>query len=630
MLFRQLAVSSRCRSTRAAVGFAIAVILSGIAMPAQADVEPKRVMMLHSFGLRFKPWTDYARIIRSEMGRQSRTPIDFHDYSLLNARQSSEKSEDPFVEYLHTIYADQPLDLIVALGAPAANFIQRYRKRLFPGTPMVFTSVEHRRIQHDELTENDTVIAIAHDLPALMENILRVLPLTKTIAIVNGTSPNEMYWLGEIRREFAPLAGRVEFKWYNEMSFEDILKDAARLPPHSAIFWHLMNVDAAGVTHEENTALNRLSSVANAPIFSFVDTFFGEAIVGGPMHSVEQGSAMAAAVALRILDGEKAGDIKTPPTKFASPKFDWRQMQRWGISDSDLPSGSQVYFRESTLWQRYPWQIAFIVAVILVQAGLITILLSEHRHRRLAEVQARQRMAELAHVNRFSTAGELATTIAHEINQPLGAILTNAETAQSMLKAPHPDMDELGNIINDILHDDRRASEVIRRMRSLLRKAPFDPKHTDLNDIVHESVEFLSSLAVARKVELDCLISPDALPIIGDRIQLQQVILNLTVNAMDAMASLPSEARGIGFRTSRAENFAELSISDNGPGISADNLKEIFEPFSTTKAAGLGMGLSIARTIVEAHNGQIWAENRPGAGASFQIRIPLEKTSAAV
>ena len=126
--------------------------------------------------------------------------------------------------------------------------------------------------------------------------------------------------------------------------------------------------------------------------------------------------------------------------------FDWRQMQRWGIAESSLPPGSTIYFREPTVWERYSWQIALITAVILIQAGLISGLLREHRRRQLAEVQSRQRMAELAHVNRFSTAGELTASIAHEINQPLGSILTNAETAEAILKSPSPDIAELRTI----------------------------------------------------------------------------------------------------------------------------------------------------------------------------------------
>ena len=224
---------------------------------------------------------------------------------------------------------------------------------------------------------------------------------------------------------------------------------------------------------------------------------------------------------------------------------------------------------------------------------------------------------------RFSTAGELTASIAHEINQPLGAILTNAETADAILKSPTPDIAELKDIVKDILQDDRRASEVIRRMRSLLKKAPFELKNFDLNDVVRETLDLLSAVAVGRKVELSSFLAPNALPILCDHIQLQQVIMNLVVNAIDAMKDTPAENRIISIRTSRVEKFAELSVSDRGPGIPEDKLKEVFEPFFTSKAEGMGMGLSIARTIIEAHNGLIWANNRDHGGASFRIRLPL-------
>ena len=352
-------------------------------------------------------------------------------------------------------------------------------------------------------------------------------------------------------------------------------------------------------------------------------TYFTGETVGGPMHSPAVGAQPMAAAALRLLAGEKASDIKVPPVELSAPTYNWRQLQRWNISESRLPPGSEILFREPTVWAQYRWQIALILAVILAQAGLISALLNAHRRRRLAEVQSRQRMAELAHVNRFSTAGELTASIAHEINQPLGAILTNAETAKEILQSPSPDIAELNEIVDDILQDDRRATEVIRRMRSLLKKAPFELKNFDLNDLIRETLGFLSSLAVGRKFELTSVITQNALQILGDRVQLQQVILNLVVNGIDAMKDTPTENRIISIRTSRVENFAELSVSDRGPGIPEGKLKEVFEPFFTSKAEGMGMGLSIARTIIEAHNGLITAKNRDHGGATFRIKLPL-------
>ena len=206
------------------------------------------------------------------------------------------------------------------------------------------------------------------------------------------------------------------------------------------------------------------------------------------MFSPAEGARPTAAAAIRMLGGEKAISIEVPAIGFSAPKYDWRQLQRWNISESRLPPGSEILFREPTAWERYSWQIALTIAVILLQAGLIVALLQEHRRRQFAEVQSRQRMAELARVMRFSTAGELTGSIAHEMNQPLGAILTNAETAKAILKSPSPDIAELNEIVDDILRDDRRAGEVIRRMKSLLKKAPFELKNFDLNDLVRETL----------------------------------------------------------------------------------------------------------------------------------------------
>ncbi len=259
----------------------------------------------------------------------------------------------------------------------------------------------------------------------------------------------------------------------------------------------------------------------------------------------------------------------------------------------------------------------------------VTDLIDAERERVRANEELQAAQAELAHVARLTTMGELAASIAHEINQPLGAILTNAETADAILKSQSPDIAalpaivELKDIVNDILHDDRRAGEVIRRIRSLVTKAPFELKNLDLNDLVRDTVELLTSVVVARKVELVSRIAQDVLPILGDRIQLQQVILNLVVNGIDAMKDTPSENRVVSIRTSYVENFAQLSVSDRGSGIPKDKLKTVFEPFYTNKAGGMGMGLSIARTIIEAHQGLIWAENRDHGGASFRIRLPL-------
>jgi C4-dicarboxylate-specific signal transduction histidine kinase len=232
-------------------------------------------------------------------------------------------------------------------------------------------------------------------------------------------------------------------------------------------------------------------------------------------------------------------------------------------------------------------------------------------------------MSELAHVNRNATAGELSSSIAHELNQPLGAILTNAETAELILSSPSPDLEEIREILADIRRDDLRASEVIRRLRSFMRRTTFETRDIDLNQIMREVFDFLAMQASGRNVSLYLKPSPEALRVKGDPIQLQQEIINLIVNSMDAMAAIPYGRTVIGRAEMSSGKWAVISISDSGPGIPEDKLGEVFDPFFTTKEQGMGIGLSIARTIILAHRGRIWAENDAEGGAVFHVSLPL-------
>jgi signal transduction histidine kinase len=589
-----------------------------------ATGEPRRIVVLHSYGQNFKPWSEYAKALRQELERTSQWPLDVQEFSVITARSEDENAEIQFAEYLGALYANHAPDLIVAFGAPAGAFVQRYRAQLFPNKPMILTAIDQRRVQQDALTENDTVVEVRQDVGVLFGNILRLLPDTKTVIVVIGNSPNERFWIDVLQRDLQPLKDRVQFVFFNDLSLQEILKRAASLPPNSAIWWNQPHVDGVGAVHEGEHALKALYSVANAPIFSYDDSFFGGEIVGGPMTSVSDGASATSKVVTRILAGEKPADIKTPTLEYGPPKYDWRQLMRWGIPTSRLPPDSEIYFREPNAWQTYRWQILLVLTVILAQAALITILVNERRGRLRAEVQTRRRSAELAHINRYSLAGEMTASIAHELNQPLGSILTNAETAELILQSSTPNLSELREIVADIRRDDERASEVILRLRSLLKNAPFELTNIDLNELVRETTGFLSALAIGRKVDLDSVFYPVPLPIRGDRIQLQQVLINLVVNAIDAMSTLPNgQYRNITVSTSRIDEFAEISVSDTGPGIALDRVKEVFEAFFTTKSQGMGLGLAIARTIVEAHNGRIWAENQASGGAVLRIRLPL-------
>jgi signal transduction histidine kinase len=602
---------------------AIALLLFAVLEPAAA--ETKRVVLLHSFGQDFQPWSEYAKTIRSELQRQSPWQLEITDHSLVTARSKNVNPEVAFVAYLHALFAERQPDLIVTIGAPAAEFVQRYRPQLFASTPMVLTAVDERRVQFSALSEHDAVVAVRIDYLAAIENILQVLPDTKNVAVVVGTSPIEQFWKEEIAKAVKPLANRVSFTWTDNLSFDDLLKYAAALPPRSAIFWELMIVDAAGVVHEGNGALARLHAVSNAPIFSYDESFFGREIVGGPFLRVLDSSRQTAAVAVRILHGEKPSDIKIPSIRFSIPKFDWREMQRWGITESRLPAGSEVVFREATAWERYRWQITSILLALLVQSAMITWLLVERLGRRRAETRSRKLSLEVFHLNRAAEAGALSASFAHDLGQPTLSIALNAHRAGDLLSKDQPDLPKIREALIEIGRANDHAVAIIKQSRNLLRRRT-DPEtqKTELNAVIADAVSILSTEANHRQVALLAESHKGPLLVRADPVHLLQVVLNLATNAMDAMANMPAAARRLVFRTTLlGQSTAGVAVIDSGPGIPEATIDQIFETFYTTKEQGTGLGLSIARTIVESYGGRIWVENCAEGGAAFHFIVPL-------
>jgi PAS domain S-box-containing protein len=252
----------------------------------------------------------------------------------------------------------------------------------------------------------------------------------------------------------------------------------------------------------------------------------------------------------------------------------------------------------------------------------VVVTISDITERKRAEVERQQLQQELSHVARVTMMGELTSSLAHELNQPLTAILSNAQTAQRMLAVGKPDPEELGEILSDIVADDERAGGIIGRLRSLLKKGQPDLQVVDINRLVIEVAGLVRSDTIIKNVLLTLDLATDLPPVRGDRVQLQQVVLNLMINAIDAMKGTASIARRLVVRTESGEGLVRVAVIDSGTGIPADKLEHVFEPFYTTKAEGMGMGLAIARSIVRSHGGRLWAENNPAGGATFTLALP--------
>ena len=360
------------------------------AAPRAEGAEPGRVLLLHSFGRDFAPYDTFAGTFRTELASWSPEPVDVFEASLESARFGEAAEDHPFVDYLRALFRGRKLDLIVSIGGPATRFAQRQRSHLFPGVPMLITATDERHLQASALTPSDALVAVRYEPGRILETMLRLLPQTTNVAVVIGDSPLERFWLGEMRSVMAPFTNRLGVTWLNELAYPEMLRRCAALPPHSAIYYALLSVDAHGVPHLEQRALSRLRAVANAPIFGVHDSQLGRGIVGGPLMEIDRLSRNAAEAALRVLGGESPEAVRLPAQGPGPPQFDWRELRRWGIDEALLPPGSEIRFRQPTLWEQHRWRILTIVVVCVVEAALIVLLAANLVRRRRAERSLRE------------------------------------------------------------------------------------------------------------------------------------------------------------------------------------------------------------------------------------------------
>jgi two-component system sensor kinase FixL len=241
---------------------------------------------------------------------------------------------------------------------------------------------------------------------------------------------------------------------------------------------------------------------------------------------------------------------------------------------------------------------------------------------KLAMSEAQEQRQQLAHLGRAAILGELSGAFAHELTQPLTSILGNAEAALQLLTQAS-DVTEIEEILRDIIKDDVRAAEVIRRLRSMLARGEIRREPTDLNQVVREVLALAHSDLVTRNVGVTLQLDPHAAPAQVDRVQMQQVVLNLIVNACEAMSEVPVNERQVRISTRTIGSALECAVADRGHGIAAGQAERIFQPFVTSKKQGLGLGLAICRSIVEAHGGRLWAENAPEGGAILRFTIKI-------
>jgi hypothetical protein len=422
--------------------------------------------------------------------------VEVYDEYLDEARFHGISQARAMADYLRGKYSGIEIDAIITVYPYAADFLLAERRTLFPEVPIVaavMTRGYGEKLKRSPSRRFVTGTIIGDNISGIMEAALRMRPKTKGVALVAGTTANDRYGELIFRGGLKDYEGKIEVIDLTKLPMQETLARVASLPPNTIVLYSGILRDGAGKIFVPREALSLISVAANAPVFGLYDSYLGYGIVGGNLMSFERQGREAATLALRIMGGESPASIPFGGEQAYITAFDWRELKRWNIPETVLPAGGEIRYRVPSLWEDNKGKILGGLSFIILETLLIIALLMSIRRRKQAEIEARQRRDELAHVTRVAAMGELTSSLAHELNQPLAAIRNYANAAQRFLSQNDPDLGKAREALEGIVRDDRRAAEVISRVRGLLKKEEPRYRPLDMNDLIQDILGFVRS-----------------------------------------------------------------------------------------------------------------------------------------
>ena len=607
------------------------VLMTLMTSVASAQDAKKRALVLYWESKDFVGNISFDKGFQAGLSADPSSKVEVFSEYLDTTRFPGEKQNELLHDYLREKYANQKIDVVVATPDPALNFLLKYRTDLFPDCPIVFVAVKRPPPEVLAAGPGLTGIIRANTHRKTLDLALKLHPGTKDVFVISGTPEHDKRFETIAREELAGYDKRFRITYLTDLSIVELVNHVKEIPRTSIILyvWHRSALESER-SLQTFDVLEKIKQVASAPIYGMGSRNVGSGIVGGYVQDSERNGLETAEVVSRILNNTRAQDI---PVDSASsvPMFDWRELQRWGISESSLPSGSVVRFKEFTLWEQYRWRFLGVVFLLLIQTAIITTLLLERWRRRRArealdrlnaelEVRIDDRTAALHAKSRELES--FAYSVAHDLKAPLRGIEGYSrlllqdyrESLQddgcTMLQTIQNSTDEMTQLIDDLL----AYSKLERR---------------ELRTDAIELAPVVTSLVEEKKREwaerqIDFVVEVNGAVVLADASGLSQALRNYLDNAIKFTGKVPAPRIEVG-----AEEGAEscvLWVRDNGIGFGMEHHEEIFDIFQRLNVAndypGTGIGLAIVRKAMERMGGRAWAESKPGAGATFYLEIP--------
>jgi len=609
------------RTFRVAFGVVLLVGSATLAF-AQTHAGPCRVLIVYETESAQPAIAEISAGLRRALDADSPASYEVFSEYLDAVRFPGSANLDRMAQHLEEKYGSTKFDAVIAVGPSAVAFLVDRRDKIAPGVPLFFGAVTEGTADKMVHLPDVKGVVSTFDVTQAMKLARQLQPDAKEAVVLTGSAPFDRSWQATAKTDLGDSYLGFRIRYVSDLNMEGFRRTVSALPADSAVLVLTIYEDADGQKFTPRDAASVIAAESTAPTYAVYDTFLGRSVLGGYMGTFEDIGSQLGAIVKKQVQG--SADIPQVTPVVTRPVVDWRQLQRFGIDPDRLPGDTEVRFRTPTLWDEYRTELLTIAAVLLLQTATIAALVFQNYRRRAAEAEAATGRVELAHLSRASLLGELSGAFAHELNQPLTSILANAQAGRQMLKKGNTDTAELAEILSDIEVDDKRAAEIISQLRRLLTKGEAVLEPVDLNQIAAATMTLAKGELLAKQTKVDFRRPRDQIPVLANVPQLQQVVLNLIMNAVEATHHLPPSVRSIQMIVRKNSKRGEIAVCDNGVGLSSEMKSNAFKPFVSTKPKGLGLGLSICRSIVRAHGGYLRFDGDCTNGAKILLSLPLE------
>ncbi len=630
------------------MGAALSVLLLCLLAPSVGmgqQAAPKQILAIYWYSKDYPGNIEFDTRFQAELRRRAPAGVEFYSEYLEDNRFPGENQSILFREYLRRKYAGRPLDVIAANTHTTLNFLLENRDVLFPRVPIVFGTLDPPPPEQLQQGAGATGILYLFTYRETLELALRLHPGTEHVFVVSG-APSDR----PAREELRDFAKRVEITYLTNLPLAELIQTVRTLPGKSIVLYHWQRIlDGRGGIVESTDVLSLMARQSRAPIYSMSGIHIGLGVVGGYGLTVEGNAVKMAELAWRVANGARPSEIPVAPAPSA-PIFDWRELQRWNISESWLPPGSVIRFRELSFWQRYRWRMVGVLALLAFQCGLIAALLiaSRHARKKSAELEeykdrleklVQSRTVELVEARDQALAANRSKSVflanvSHELRTPLNAILGFTGLILNRSGLSDRDRHDLSLVGNSGEHLLTLIDDVLDMAKIETGRVTVESHAFDLPALVDETARMLRGRAHAKNLELVVHIGP-AVPhfIRSDSGKLRQILTNLIGNAVKyterGSVTVRLDSRS---RSAPLDPLLIVDVEDTGIGIAAEDQARIFDPFvqagNARSVKGTGLGLSITRSFVKLLGGGVSVESEVGRGSRFRVEIPARPATA--